>query len=1419
MPRHDEIDLWMETIRLRYKNYLKTSFYFKDAQLRESFASALTCYNLVKGPFTEPARDFLVGVNEHSLIEECFPNTSENLIPAFHDRVLWKHQEDAIRTVYQNQKNIVVASGTASGKTESFFYPILFSLYNQHLNGQLKEDGVRALVLYPMNALANDQRRRLGEFCKSLKVAGSDFKFTFGQYTGQTPENHNDNYRKGKFRQEQRLDGELVFRNEMRETPPHVLLTNYSMLEYLLIRPTDSPLFDNMRSTHWQFIVLDEAHQYRGVKGMEVGMLMRRLKQRLRDGGRIGDFSCIATSATITSNTDEATKDTVAKFATELFGESFESEGVIFGQTKPDSENQKIGRYHSFVRALEGAFLLHLDSKDSVVLNRTGNLNGHPTDSIPIEIALCRECGQHYYVGRKQDGKLAEAVRDPSQPDFGVDYYLPVDQTQNKDFLFLCRQCASLSTSENACRCGAAIPVHKCDTHHEHADQLKACESCGYKRGYIGDPVQEIIHGSDGPNTVIATALHGLLPEDRRRILAFADSRQEAAFFAWYAQDSYEKVRDRNILLRTLRSNKIESGGLSIDDVLNRLIKQWDHEGLFAESDTRESRKRKVFTTLLREALTDERRLSLAGVGLVKWSISIPSNLTPPESSKSSPWNLNKEESRQLFITLLDEWRIRRALGLPDESWVPNWGEIAPNRPQMSYRNAPAGKSRGVGEWGNRQSAIVSHFLVRLLEGSGLSSSDKLLAAIELMKDAWSSIREYDQQHTSGSIDRILVRTPSGGAFRLNYSWLRVNLAELNELWMCSTCLGVTTNNIRNICLRNRCPGKLAPANSDMLRENHYRVLYESDNFPPVLRAEEHTAQIVNDEAALRQELFKEGAINLLSSSTTFEMGVDLGELDVVFLRNVPPETFNYTQRAGRAGRRELPGLALTYCRRNPHDLYHYENPVNRIIRGNIKPPLLRMTNEKIINRHIAATAFSHFFRAKGGAFRFTNVEKLVGNWDAPCLVSDLRAFCLEDDKLESALYEIVPKSMHGKCGLESEMWIDSICGPESRLVDSEADVCEEYCRLETRKQELFVSNKSSQLGRIMRRMNTIAGEDVLSFLSRKAVIPKYGFPVDVVELDTRPEDRNSTSISLQRNLSLAISEYAPGGQVVADKKEYKSCGVKRIPGKEFPIKCYRYDDALKFEQWDEGDSVEKAQRYLQPTFGFVTSLFAKGEKPQGRARRLYPTRPFFKGFTSSQPSETKKYFGIEVTKALPGTLVVLCEGRNKKGFLVCTKCGKHEPERTHSHSTCDGVDCEGTLQYFSFAHELVTDVVRLQFSHLIDQWVAYSLGYALLLGAAETLDVPSTELDITITSVGSDDAAIVLYDNVPGGAGLVAEFERESMLQAMLEESLGRVSGGCGCDSSCYGCLRSYRNQFAHTHLDRKIALKFLDSALKSQT
>ena len=287
---------------------------------------------------------------------------------------------------------------------------------------------------------------------------------------------------------------------------------------------------------------------------------------------------------------------------------------------------------------------------------------------------------------------------------------------------------------------------------------------------------------------------------------------------------------------------------------------------------------------------------------------------------------------------------------------------------------------------------------------------------------------------------------------------------------------------------------------------------------------------------------------------------------------------------------------------------------------------------------------------------------------------------------------------MHKKTNLDGDKWIADIAGPDSRFAWAEAEIRSDYVRMEEMEREYSNLRKYSSAEHIKKRMDTIAAESTLTFLSRNAVIPKYGFPVDVVELDTRPRQGQPAGVSLQRDLSQAIAEYAPGGKVVANKKEWESCGVKTIPGKQFPVKCYAYDDARNFRQRDEDENHSCANKYLSPVFGFVTPLFKKPEEPSGRAQRLYTTRPFFRGFDNDAQPE-RELLGVRVTQALPGSLVVLCEGPNKRGFYICRTCGRHTKERMNSHETPEKRDCSSTLERFSLGHELVTDVVRLRFS------------------------------------------------------------------------------------------------------------------------
>lgn len=1407
MPEHHEVAEWKDKIRRRYENYLTTLFYFKNSHLRASFRAALeTGDGLLKGPFVQQDRGFVHGRAAREIADEAFAGNAAGLHAALLDKALYEHQERALRRAHIDERNVVVATGTASGKTESFLYPILFSLYQEHLDGTLDYPGVRAMILYPMNALANDQRDRLGAVRGKLGDARSDFKFTFGQYIGQTPYNSRDTSRNASAVADGRLPGELIYREEMWDNPPHILMTNYSMLEYLLLRPSDSPLFDGDRGRHWKFFVLDEAHQYRGTKGMEMGMLLRRLKQRVRAGGRTADFRCIATSATMTSGRATGDREAVAGFAEALFGEDFSADDVVFESTESYAAD-KPRRYHLFCRALEGAFLVHADGEDRVVLNRLAQ-DPNSAGAVPLEIALCRECGEHYYVGRQEGGQLREADRDPSRPDFGVEYYLPSDNGDHD----LCRGCGKIwaAGGHTPCDCAATITVRQCPTRKEQPDQLVKCGSCEYRRGGIGDPVREVVHGSDGPNAVIATALLELLPEDdSRKVLAFADSRQEAAFFAWYLQDTYSKIRNRSLIYKAVASTTDGAEELSVDDLADDLWRQLDKRRMFRQSDTAKTKQKKVLQLIMAEAITSERRLSLEGVGLVRWFTALPEDIEVPKALLASPWNLSHKEARPLVQRIADEFRLRRAVELPEGA--PPWPDVSP-WPQVAICRGPPNKQKRVVQWGGPQTRVVRHFLTRVLAaGHGdLAKDSKSVSdtAVGLMNDIWNTLMMRDRGVASS--DRFLERISKAGAFRVRSQWLRVALVREGELLECDTCGTVSTVNIRGVCARNGCSGWLKPADHQRLGENHYRVLYENQNsgMPSHLRAEEHTAQIDSDEARRRQERFLKGEIQLLSSSTTFEVGVDLGDLETVFLRNVPPETFNYTQRVGRAGRRSKPGLALTYCRSNPHDLYHYEDPERRLIEGEVRPPRLTISNDKIIRRHMTAVALAAFFRASEQ--RFENVEALAGDWEAPDGTTAFRDFVSRNgSSLVATLQEIVPPHMHMALGLLDDNWIEQVAGPDSRLARVEGVVCNDYCAMESVVQRLIEErshNWNKLAGRVEGRQKAMGRESVLSFLSRRAVIPKYGFPVDVVELDTR----SNKGVSLSRDLSQAIAEYAPGSRVVANKLEWQCTGIKVVEGLSLPVRSYRYDKARNFRQWDDTTLGKGIKRYVSPVFGFSTPLFEEPREPKGRTRRLYTTRPFFRGVAPAHAAGT--IAGVRITRAQPGELVVLCEGRKKKGFYICLTCGSGFVERKVPHKSSDGRKCGGMLEQLSLGHELVTDVLRLQFPGLRDEWDAYSVAYAVLLGAAKTLDVPDTDLNVTITAgEQSGETGIVLYDNVPGGAGLVAQLEREAVFRETLERARDRVGGGCGCGISCYGCLRSYRNQFAHPHLNRTVAAGYL--------
>ena len=243
----------------------------------------------------------------------------------------YHHQAEAFRRLRSRDEHgdrrpdpTLVITGTGSGKTESFLYPVLDHAVRARAEGHT---GVKALLLYPMNALANDQADRLAKLITDEPALAG---VTAGIYTGES---------QGSVRKVTR-DSLITDRDQMRLNPPDILLTNYKMLDQLLLRPEDREIW-RKSATSLQYLVLDEFHTYDGAQGTDVALLLRRLGLMLKEhqpAGFVGEYASnplgrvtpVATSATLGGDDD---RSKVLEFAGTIFGEGFTPDAMLSEKT------------------------------------------------------------------------------------------------------------------------------------------------------------------------------------------------------------------------------------------------------------------------------------------------------------------------------------------------------------------------------------------------------------------------------------------------------------------------------------------------------------------------------------------------------------------------------------------------------------------------------------------------------------------------------------------------------------------------------------------------------------------------------------------------------------------------------------------------------------------------------------------------------------------------------------------------------------------------------------------------------------------------------------------------------------------------------------------------------------------------------
>jgi hypothetical protein len=361
----------------------------------------------------------------------------------------------------------------------------------------------------------------------------------------------------------------------------------------------------------------------------------------------------------------------------------------------------------------------------------------------------------------------------------------------------------------------------------------------------------------------------------------------------------------------------------------------------------------------------------------------------------------------------------------------------------------------------------------------------------------------------------------------------------------------------------------------------------------------------------------------------------------------------------------------------------------------------------------------------------------------------------------------------------------------------------------------------------------------MISFLSKNNLIPKYGFPVDTVTLSPRRSEAHSEKVELDRDLSIAIFEYAPGSSIVAAGYLWQSIGLGHVPNKEFqrmqyakcPI-CDHYNQQIanqmsKLSTCQSCSSpLTKISEYVIPEWGFIASggSTRPGEtlKPSAGSRELHLAKNGLAVHVEGQKTP-----GHRVTAQLRtiAELVLINSGQNASGYYLCPSCKASVPGsagkmEAHDRPYKAGSKCSQkfVVDKVHLGHQFQTDIVTVTIDMTgtgLDPKVgAQATSYALLEGASAGLQIAHDDIDVICLPSSAQQINIALVDAVPAGAGF-AKLIAENLV-AVFNNAYDRMNTcECGEDTSCYECLRSYRNQRQHETLARGDALAILKTVL----
>ncbi|QZA89544.1 DEAD/DEAH box helicase [Salinarchaeum sp. IM2453] len=757
----------------------------------------------------------------------------------------------------------------------------------------------------------------------------------------------------------------------------------------------------------------------------------------------------------------------------------------------------------------------------------------------------------------------------------------------------------------------------------------------------------------------------------------------------------------------------------------------------------------------------------------------------------------------------------------------------------------------------------------------------------EVLEDEWNEL-----QRALMTNQPALFKIDAHGNYFVNPEATRIELRLDKNWYRCQGCYRFSIVSLNGECPHEGCTGTLTEVGDDDIHlearkgllRNPPQQVKRGQKDPLTIRSEEHSAQLSakdNSEAFSRSEEYEllfqdilvgdseaDQPIDVLSCTTTMEVGIDIGSLTGVAMRTVPPGPENYEQRAGRAGRRGA-GLStiITFADNSPHESYYFNNP-EEMITSEGNEPIIYAGNKKIARRHINASLLARYFdpsniETSADVFRSLSTTQEFFEGDGDQTLDDFEDW-ISDQVLQQSspvvarLGGLLPDAL-------GEDFPDNWREPFIR--ETAQEFLDELRELQSR------ANWEEKSG---------TDEDLLSVLLDAALLPTFSFPTDVCDFTVRANERGAnrpkTKYETSRDLKQALSTYVPGREIVIDKKTYESYGlyfkfadnpVNRADGVDW--------DDLDHLNWcpncetvyDEQEVSLEEQEITCPVCAEakITSLqmhtpsaFApevdhRTDTPEEGSRytedRVYATQPKYPLTPTSQDARgatemaNQKQFGPSTVGRLNDEELLIANfGPDDEGFEVCVKCGavSRDGELENPHNRPYPKDprflgeyewddqCSGSSVTTSFSHTFNSDltVFQIPLNEKMEfvpnaEWfetAGQSLAEALVMGASRALGIEDEELEGGFRSrsaeyVDQDDVRgvieIFLFDTTSGGAGFSTKVWDE--FNTVLAETRS-ILEGCSCDSACHNCLQRYENRHLHDSLDRHQGLALLDYA-----